>query len=82
MRKFFKVAVLWKVIILITVSSAGCMTYSSHFEGFKVTQNYPAGSSNWQPLPPSHTEVWHVGSDTHGKVEHWDDGGRECHRHH
>ncbi len=58
MKMFFQML----VILLLGFVTSGCMTEYGHFEGLRVSQNYPAGSSNWQPLPPTEMRVWHIGN--------------------
>jgi len=75
MNKFFQIL----LVIFAVVTTQGCMTYYSHYEGFEVRDNFQPGSSNWQSLPPSHTTTYHVGASTGGRVERYDDGPRHYH---
>ena len=81
MKTLFKVL----VVSLVSLVIQGCVTTEyAYFSGPRVTENYPAGESHYQPLPPIRTQTWHAGSETHGRVEYEDDGGynqRHGHQH-
>lgn len=79
MKMFFQML----VVLFLGLMTAGCMTEYSHFEGPRyLGQNYPAGSSNWRPLPPVTTTTYYAGSYTGGRIIRYDDGPRHGHHHH
>ncbi len=68
------------VVLLLSLATQGCIGYG-YFEGPRVWQNYPAGSSAYyggryyRPLPPPRIEVWEISSYNHGHLDHWSSGG-------
>jgi hypothetical protein len=74
MKVFFQIM----FVLLLGFVTAGCMG-TGHWEGPRVSQNYPAGSSSYGWLPPSHTTKYYAGSSTGGRVVRYDDGPRHYH---
>jgi hypothetical protein len=76
MKRFFQAS----TVLLISLVIQGCVTTEyAYFRGPSITENYPAGMSNWQTLPPPHTTIYHAGTSTGGGVERYDYGPRHHH---